>query len=251
MPFVRFEAVCAKRPKFDAVCAATGLDKYTTHNTLAERVQTARMDHDECNAVAAVDLFERRGAVAAAPSPAATLPDSPEARTVMKMLDSLSVVKRALEEMRTQLEELVATDMPLRTPQLDEVSIAAETLCLLQDPRPQVSTPQASEPGAADERRKSAAPARKKSAARARKKGCSKNGCSNVGRPVSVLWVPLGFDDAREPAIRDLVPYLGVVVSESRASKHSHCKRGNRLLIRYTDGQLAWAKKDKLLKFLD
>ena len=198
------------------------------------------MDRGERNAVAAVELFERRrrppAREAAAPSPAA---DAPEVRTVMKMLDSLSVVKRALEEMRTQLEELVATDMALRTPQPDEVSSAAETLCLLQ-----VSTPQASElrPGAADERKKNAAPARKK--------GCSKNGCSNVGRLVSVLWVPLGFDDAREPAITDLVPYLGVVVSESRASKHSHCKRGNRLLIRYTDGELAWAKKDKLLKFL-
>jgi hypothetical protein len=177
--------------------------------------------------VAAAGLLETRAGAPAAGAPALSSP--PAGLVVLKMLDSLSAAKRALEEMRKQIEELVAADMALRPPQplpaeLD-MSIAADTLCLLQASKPE---PRKGAPGP-DHRKR----------------------CSDLGRLVSVLWVPRGFGEEREPALKDLVAYRGIVVKDCRAGKHSRCKRDSMLLIRYQDGELAWAKKDKLLKFLD
>jgi hypothetical protein len=161
---------------------------------------------------------------------------SPEVLLVVKMLDSLAAAKRALEEMRKQIEEFVAADVALRTPQprpeeLD-MSSAADTLCLLQVSKPEPPKPEReSVPGVQTPKHKKR--------------------CSDVGRLVSVLWVPRGFGEEREPALKDLVAYRGIVVKDCRAGKHSHCKRDGMVLIRYQDGELAWAKKDKLLKFLD
>jgi hypothetical protein len=178
-------------------------------------------------AVAAAGLLETRAGAPAAGAPALSSP--PAGLVVLKMLDSLLAAKRALEVMRKQIEELVAADMALRPPQplpaeLD-MSSAADTLCLLQASKPE---PRKGAPGP-DHRKR----------------------CSDLGRLVSVLWVPRGFGEEREPALKDLVAYRGIVVKDCRAGKHSRCKRDGMLLIRYQDGELAWAKKDKLLKFLD
>jgi hypothetical protein len=64
---------------------------------------------------------------------------------------------------------------------------------------------------------------------------------ADVGRRVSVLWVPRTFDDALEPSLEDLAPFCGLVVK----------KRGRSLLVKYDDGSLSWARRDKLLSFLD
>jgi hypothetical protein len=174
-------------------------------------------------------------AAAAAPAAAEAHSNSPEVLLVLKMLDGLSAARRALEAMRKQIEEFVAADVALRTPQPlpDELdmSSAADTLCLLH-----VSA--SAQPGGGARGPRAPGPKRQK-------------GCRDLGRLVSVLWVPRGFDEEQEPALKDLVAYRGIVVRDSRAGKRSQCKRGGMLLIKYQDGELAWAKKDRLLKFLD
>ena len=180
------------------------------------------MDRSERNALAAVELFERMGprsaglpgghskaSLGAAARPAHAPSHSPE---VLRILESMST---ALLQMQTQVAELAAATSSLPPPQdLDpEMCSAATTLRVLR----------ASAPACTHRR-----PARKK------KRG-------DVGRRVSVLWVPRDFDDALEPAPEDLAPFSGLVLK----------KRGRSLLVKYDDGSLAWARKDKLLSFLD
>jgi hypothetical protein len=130
---------------------------------------------------------------------------SPEVLIVLKMLDSLAAAKRALEEMRKQIEEFVADDVALRTPQPHpeelDMSSAADTLCLLQVSKPEPpKRERESVPGVQ-------APKHKKRR-------------SDVGRLVSVLWVPGGFGEGRKPALKDLVAYRGIVIKDCRAGKH-------------------------------
>ena len=193
------------------------------------------MGRSERNALAAVELFERMGPRSAglpgghskAPSslgpaarhaarPANAPSHSPE---VLRILESMST---ALVQIQTQVAELAAatSSLPPQPPPQDldpEMSSAATTLRFLRDSDP-----------ACTRQRMDGRPARKKKR-------------SDVGRRVSVLWVPRDFDDALEPAPEDLAPFSGLVLK----------KRNRSLLVKYDDGSLAWARKDKLLSFLD